>query len=360
MSQLVVQNRSAAAGAPDEQARLAAVLAHELLDTPHEPAFDAVVRTVATLLGAPVAFIGLLDADRLWLKAAVGTDAAEAAPAAAHAGQALRLIADLEADTSATAQALRALGHGHDQALRSYAGVALFGEGGHQLGTVGVLSTQPEAFDDAAVRRLNDAALLAGTALSAHYRAVSLARAAKSDPVTGTADRRRFDEALDVELQYSMRTGEPFSVLSLAINGHRDIVTGFGRAMADDVLREVTRRLAQQVRVGDLLSHLGQAEFGIVMRHGAEAEAAALAARIEAAMAEPVQLGDGESLGVSLSLGVGAYDDEVVSAAQLFGRAQRAQRLAAERLERRVNMVGKLLEAPALRLVSRRTEPGAD
>ena len=46
--------------------------------------------------------------------------------------------------------------------------------------------------------------------------------------------------------------------------------------------------------------------------------------------------------------------DEVVSAAQLYSRAHRAQRLAAERLERRVNMVGKLLEAPALRLVAGR------
>ncbi|MCR5867065.1 MULTISPECIES: diguanylate cyclase domain-containing protein [Aquincola] len=355
MSQLVVQNRSATAGASDEQARLAAVYAHELLDTPQDPAFDAVVRSAAALTGACAAFIGLLDADRLWFKSAMGVDLAQAGTDAAHAGQPLRVIHDLSTEPGPTARALRSLADG----LHAYAGVALLDEAGRQLGTLGVLSASAGAFGPAELQRLQDAALLAGTALTAHYRAVSLARAAKSDPVTGTADRRRFDEALDVELQYSMRTGEPFSVLSLAINGHTDIVTGFGRGVADDVLREVSRRLAQQVRVGDLLSHLGQAEFGIVMRHGAEAEARALAARIESAMAEPVQLGDGQSLGVSLSLGVGAYDDEVVSAAQLFGRAHRAQRLAAERLERRVNMVGKLLEAPALRLVASRSEAGA-
>ena len=350
MSQLVVQNRSLPAVGAEEAARLAAVYAHELLDTPAEPAFDAVVRTAAALTGAPVAFLGLLDADRLWFKASVGLDSPQAEPAAAHAGQALCVIDDLQADGSAATTALRAAAPN----ARSYAGLALVDEAGQLLGTLGVLSPKTHAFGAAEVQRLQDAAVLAGTALLAHYRAVSLARAAKADPVTGIADRRRFDEALDVELQYSMRTGEPFSVLSLCINGHRDIATGFGRAIADDVLREVARRLGHQVRVGDLLAHLGQAEFGIVMRHGAEAEAGALAARIEAAMAEPVQLGDGESLGVSMSLGVGAYDDEVVSAAQLYSRAHRAQRLAAERLERRVNMVGKLLEAPALRLVAGR------
>ncbi|MBQ1766599.1 MAG: sensor domain-containing diguanylate cyclase [Aquincola sp.] len=350
MSQLVVQNRSLPAVGAEEAARLAAVYAHELLDTPAEPAFDAVVRTAAALTGAPVAFLGLLDADRLWFKASVGLDSPQAEPAAAHAGQALCVIDDLQADGSAATTALRAAAPN----ARSYAGLALVDEAGQLLGTLGVLSPKTHAFGAAEVQRLQDAAVLAGTALLAHYRAVSLARAAKADPVTGIADRPRFDEALDVELQYSMRTGEPFSVLSLCINGHRDIATGFGRAIADDVLREVARRLGHQVRVGDLLAHLGQAEFGIVMRHGAEAEAGALAARIEAAMAEPVQLGDGESLGVSMSLGVGAYDDEVVSAAQLYSRAHRAQRLAAERLERRVNMVGKLLEAPALRLVAGR------
>ncbi|MEF7613119.1 diguanylate cyclase [Aquincola sp. MAHUQ-54] len=348
MSHFVVQPRAAVQAPFDDHARLAAVYAHELLDTAPDAAFDAVARTAAALLDAPIAFVGLLDANRLWFKAAVGADVAALPADAAHPLDAVRLIADLQADGCAAAHALRQAAPG----ARSYAGAALVDESGHLLGTVGVLDHRVRNFGAQERRRLADAAALASTALAAHYRAVALARAAKSDPVTGAADRQRFDEALDVELQYSMRTGEPFSVLCLGINGFEDISTGFGRAVADDVLREVTRRLAQQVRVGDLLAHLGQAEFGIVMRHGAENEAAALAARIDAAMGEPVQLGAGESLGVSLSLGVGAYDDEVVSAAQLFTRAQREQRLAAERLERRVSLVGRLFEAPALRLVT--------
>ena len=110
MSQLVVQNRSLPAVGAEEAARLAAVYAHELLDTPAEPAFDAVVRTAAALTGAPVAFLGLLDADRLWFKASVGLDSPQAEPAAAHAGHALCVIDDLQADGSAATTALRAAG----------------------------------------------------------------------------------------------------------------------------------------------------------------------------------------------------------------------------------------------------------
>lgn len=338
--------------APDDADRLAAVHALELLDTAPDAAFDAVARAAAALLGAPAAYVGVLDADRLWLKASVGLEVGVAAFEAAPPVGELALVEDLAADASPAAAALLGLAPG----LRSHAGIAVCDGQGHRIGSVGVLDTVPRRFDDEARRRLQDLAQLAGTAFAAHGRAVALARAAKADPLTGTADRQRFEEALDVELQYSMRTGEPFSVLCLAVNGFEDITVGFGHAVADDVLREVTRRLAQQVRIGDLFAHLGHAEFGIVMRHGAETEAAALAARIDAAMAEAVQLGAGEQLGVALSLGVAAYDDEVVSAAQLFRSAQRAQRQAAERAEQRVSIVGRLFESPALRLVSSRDD----
>lgn len=357
MPQLLAQPLPPAAMNPDlpeDADRLAAVRALELLDTAPDPAFDAVARAAAALLGTGAAYVGVLDADRLWLKAAVGLEAAAVAPEAAAAVGETLLIEDLAVAGGPAAAALLGLAPG----VRSHLGIAVCDGDGRRLGAVGVLDTVPRRFDDIARARLADVATLAATAFAAHGRAVALARAAQADPLTGTADRQRFEEALDVELQYSMRTGEPFSVLCLAINGFEDITIGFGHAVADDVLREVTRRLGQQVRIGDLFAHLGHAEFGIVMRHGAQTEAAALSARIEAAMASPVALEAGEQLGVTLSLGVAAYDDEVVSAAQLFRSAQLAQRQAAELAEQRVSIVGRLFESPALRLVASRDDEG--
>ncbi len=53
-------------------ARLAALRRAALLDTPAEAAFDRLTRLAATILGAPVALVTLVDADRQFFKSAVG------------------------------------------------------------------------------------------------------------------------------------------------------------------------------------------------------------------------------------------------------------------------------------------------
>lgn len=50
---------------------------YQVLDKPHEPAFDRIVRLAALLLGVPIALISLIDAERQWFKARYGLDALE-------------------------------------------------------------------------------------------------------------------------------------------------------------------------------------------------------------------------------------------------------------------------------------------
>src|SRR5688572_13372444 len=57
---------------PDEAARLDALRRLNVLDTPSEEAFDDLTRLAATICGTPVAAVGLIDADRLWLKSCIG------------------------------------------------------------------------------------------------------------------------------------------------------------------------------------------------------------------------------------------------------------------------------------------------
>ncbi len=64
--------------APDpvqDPARLAALRKTALLDTPTEEAFDRLTRLAVRLLGAPVALVSLVDADRQFFKSAVGLPA---------------------------------------------------------------------------------------------------------------------------------------------------------------------------------------------------------------------------------------------------------------------------------------------
>ncbi len=61
-----------AAQSGNETARLAALERYRILDTEPERAFDDLVVIAAQICGTPIAFIGLIDADRQWFKARVG------------------------------------------------------------------------------------------------------------------------------------------------------------------------------------------------------------------------------------------------------------------------------------------------
>lgn len=61
-----------AAAPKNQEARLAALHDYEILDTPHEAEFDAIVRLVATICRTPIAVVNLIDENRQWFKAEVG------------------------------------------------------------------------------------------------------------------------------------------------------------------------------------------------------------------------------------------------------------------------------------------------
>lgn len=58
----------------DEIQRLAALRGLELLDTPPDADYDRIVHLAAVMLDAPIALFNLIDTDRQWFKACVGTD----------------------------------------------------------------------------------------------------------------------------------------------------------------------------------------------------------------------------------------------------------------------------------------------
>ncbi len=60
-----------------EDARLAALRDYDILDTPSEPEFDALVQAVATICDTPIAALSLVDEKRQWFKASVGLNGAE-------------------------------------------------------------------------------------------------------------------------------------------------------------------------------------------------------------------------------------------------------------------------------------------
>ena len=67
-------DRRTPAAVTRDPARLAALRATRLLDSPAEHAFDRITKLAARVLNAPVALISLVDADRQFFKSSVGLD----------------------------------------------------------------------------------------------------------------------------------------------------------------------------------------------------------------------------------------------------------------------------------------------
>jgi len=310
----------------DEPQRLRAVRAMEVLDTDSEPEFDALARLAAQAFGAPMAVVALMDSDRLWFKARLGLDmpqldrhTAFCAHTVMTPGQAL-IVPDLAAEPRFADHPMVADG----PRLRFYAGAPIVDPRGHVLGTVAVLDAEPRVCTAVQEQALKDLAFLAMMALQARRRAMDLERLALTDPLTGVANRAHFDKALEAESGYAMRTGEPFSVVLMDLDGFRHTNDTHGYSAGDEVLQEVARRLNVLLRKGDTLARLGGDEFGIVVRHGDDTAATVLVDRIARAIEAPFELASGVHVNLGISVGQATYTDTIASMAELMNLANKA------------------------------------
>ncbi len=139
----------AAAAAGGEMERLAALLSYDILDTPPEPAFDDIAQMAAQACGTAMAHIAFLDADRQWIKAAVGYDPRET-PLDLGLCADTREKADLLilSDLSKRPELAETPLVGGAPHLRFYAGVPLTSPEGWVIGTLCVLDREPRALND--------------------------------------------------------------------------------------------------------------------------------------------------------------------------------------------------------------------
>ena len=312
---------------------------------------DSAALLAARLCGTPMALVALRSD---------GPGAAPVPVAQASFGiEPARLARDFEglgallgAPELLVIEDLRRVGPPSLDGLGFFAGAPLADPAGVTIGTLSVLDTAPRRLDAPQRAALQHVAALLASALRAQRHAAELARHATVDALTGVANRKQFDSVLLAELHHSMRTGEPFTLLLLSLDGVQDIRNGFGAAAGDAALREVCARMARQVRLGDLLARRSGFEFGAVMRHGAADAAEVLAQRIVDAVRQPITLASGDVVGLRVCIGIAAYDDSVDSVAALMGHAEQALQRARRQHEQRWNFFGRRFEPPpSLRLV---------
>ena len=126
------------------------------------------------------------------------------------------------------------------------------------------------------------------------------------DPLTDVLNRRGFERELLRSLAYVKRYGASAALLYIDLDGFKPVNDRAGHAAGDAVLKAIAAALTENVRASDVVARLGGDEFAVLLWNLSEAEAAAKAAALEAAIyATPVSWG-ASTFVVAASAGVAA------------------------------------------------------
>ncbi|HJW04034.1 MAG TPA: diguanylate cyclase [Azospira sp.] len=154
-------------------------------------------------------------------------------------------------------------------------------------------------------------------------KAQAVARA-ETDPLTGLVNRAGLDQVLRQLFGDKRRTGQSLALLLLDLDDFKPVNDRYGHAVGDQLLMTVADRLRACIRTDDVAARLGGDEFVVLLPQVRTREdAAQVAAKMVAAVAEPVQI-NGITAKVSASIGIALYPEDSDDALTLFNRADAA------------------------------------
>ena len=105
--------------------------------------------------------------------------------------------------------------------------------------------------------------------------------AASTDPLTGLANRRAWEEQTVRLLRAARATGRPLTVAVLDLDGFKAVNDTLGHAAGDALLRDLAASWTPLLRRGDVLARLGGDEFALTLPGTDADEAQALLARFQ-------------------------------------------------------------------------------
>jgi diguanylate cyclase (GGDEF)-like protein len=166
------------------------------------------------------------------------------------------------------------------------------------------------------------AAIVAGLRRRLENLMTVLVETARSDPLTGLANRRAFFEDFDRALARAERADVAMAVAAVDIDNFKTVNDAVGHAGGDDVLVEFTRVLRDAVRAGDSAARIGGEEFALLLVAAEPEHARQLAERVR----ERVETAFGaRTPPITVSIGVATWwPRDPIDAAVLLRRADAA------------------------------------
>jgi diguanylate cyclase (GGDEF)-like protein len=121
-------------------------------------------------------------------------------------------------------------------------------------------------------------------AFKAHLDA--FAEAAFTDPLTGLANRRKFDEQMQTEIARTQRYAHPFCLIILDIDHFKNVNDTYGHDAGDDAIKHVARAILEAARANDTVARIGGEEFALLLPETVIEKATQVADRLRAVVAQ--------------------------------------------------------------------------
>ncbi len=151
------------------------------------------------------------------------------------------------------------------------------------------------------------------------------------DLLTGLPNRALFYERLSQGLAHARRNGWWLAVLFIDVDRFKHVNDTFGHAAGDQLLKQVSERLADCIRSDDTVGRLSGDEFAIVLsRLTAASDASVVATKIIDCLNQPFAL-EGAELFVSVSIGITVFPTDSVEQDALIRNADVAMYRAKDR-----------------------------
>lgn len=143
-------------------------------------------------------------------------------------------------------------------------------------------------------------------ALTAHLRLEALAR---TDSLTGVANRRAFMDHVALDVSRCAHEHAPLAILMIDIDNFKLINDQYGHEEGDRLLQAFAERMSQSVRAGEQFARLGGEEFCLAISRCTLDEARRVAERMCSAVRDAPFTVGGRAHAVTISIGVSQLRD---------------------------------------------------
>ena len=132
----------------------------------------------------------------------------------------------------------------------------------------------------------------------------------RTDTLTGIANFRYFQQALEQEIERTQRSGQPTSLIMLDIDFFKTVNDQWGHEAGNRALIHISRLLQQIVRKLDIPCRYGGEEFAIILPDTNLSASIPVAERIRQGIEKSPLDVDGQAVPMTVSLGITTYTNK--------------------------------------------------